>query len=260
MLADDLLLICETPEELQSALKNFLKYCEENSLTLNAIKTKVLVFHKGKMLKHTCIAGPKQLEILNSFKYLGFNLSCQPSFSAHAEYLNIEARSRIGHLLARLPIRQLPLNIVLQIWRICILPFYRSGLLMWLATCSKSMLKEIDTVFLKYIKLYLEVPRHANNAITYFITQKEPFSKTLMKLAPHCLGGLSFPEELHGIDLDILNMRYQCTYDVYREMPTWFWRSRTFFAIPKNSHYRRKLCLQLFDLSHKDYCITKELS
>ena len=254
MFADDLVLICETAEELQEAINNFMRYCDENGLTLNAKKTKVVIFHKGRAPKASFTAGEKQLDVENSFKYLGFNVTCQLSFTKHAEYLNVKARSKIGYLFAKLPLRELPLKIVLDIWNIYILPIYRYGLPMWLSKCSDSVLKEIDSVFLKYVKIYLGVPRHANNAITYFITETEPFSHTLKRLAPQCLGGLTFPEEFDGVNLDFLNLSYTCTYNVYEDIPSWFWVSRTFFAIPRNSGYRKKLCRQIYDLDHTDFC------
>ena len=44
--ADDILLMAETEEHLQSLLYKLEKYCDKNRLTLNTQKTKVMIFNK----------------------------------------------------------------------------------------------------------------------------------------------------------------------------------------------------------------------
>ena len=46
----------------------------------------------------------ENLEIVNKYKYLGFEFSTQLSFSNHLKMLNIKARARIGVLFQKLPI------------------------------------------------------------------------------------------------------------------------------------------------------------
>ena len=42
MFADDAVLIARSPENLQKTLNKFLKFCGDNSLKVNAAKTKVM--------------------------------------------------------------------------------------------------------------------------------------------------------------------------------------------------------------------------
>ena len=42
MFADDAVLVAKSPENLQRTFKIFLKFCGENSLRVNASKTKVM--------------------------------------------------------------------------------------------------------------------------------------------------------------------------------------------------------------------------
>ena len=45
--------LAETLEEMQLALDALAAYCDKNSLTVDATKTKVMVFCKGKIRKNT---------------------------------------------------------------------------------------------------------------------------------------------------------------------------------------------------------------
>ena len=150
--ADDLVILCETAEELQTQINNLVKYCEENFLLLNTKKTKVMIFHKGLLPKQDIFLNDIILEVVNKFKYLGFPFSCQLSFSTHLQNLNSKARSRIGLLFSRLPINRLPLALALKIFDIYVLSIYRYGLPMWINSCSITAMKELDSVYLKYLK------------------------------------------------------------------------------------------------------------
>ena len=49
--ADDTAILAESQEEMQLALDALAAYCDKNLLTVNASKTKVMVFSKGKKWK-----------------------------------------------------------------------------------------------------------------------------------------------------------------------------------------------------------------
>ena len=55
MYADDIVLFSETKEGLQGGLTNLHDYWNALGLTLNAIKTKVVVYKRGVRLNRNCV-------------------------------------------------------------------------------------------------------------------------------------------------------------------------------------------------------------
>ena len=94
MYADDMVLFSETKEGLQEGLNNLHDYCSAWGLTLNATKTKVVVFRKGGRLSRNCVFeyGRKNIEIVSYFKYLGIYFSTSGSFSYGIQELVKSAR------------------------------------------------------------------------------------------------------------------------------------------------------------------------
>ena len=87
-----------------------------------------MIFGKGRVARHKefTIEG-KPLEEVKSYTYLGFKFSPQLSFSDHLSMVNTKARSRIGLLFNRIPLRSLQLEVVLKIFDVYVLPIYRYG-------------------------------------------------------------------------------------------------------------------------------------
>ena len=131
---------------------------------------------------------------MKHFKYLGITFTTQLSFSKHVEPFSARVRSTLGILSKRIDFKDLELKIVLQIilYLLYVLPAFLYGLPLWLSNCSKSSLDSIDSTFSKFLKQYLGIPIHANNAITYFLTGTRHMSNTLKFIAPNSLRGFSF--------------------------------------------------------------------
>ena len=73
MYADDMVLLAETPEGLQSMLHSLERYTNYWNLKVNVDKTKVVIFRNGGKIKENEIwfYDNKQLDVVNEFKYLG---------------------------------------------------------------------------------------------------------------------------------------------------------------------------------------------
>jgi hypothetical protein len=69
--ADDGILFSTNPDSLQSMLNDVQLYCQTWSLKINASKTKVVIFEKGRYTRHNFFINDTPIEIVNSFKYLG---------------------------------------------------------------------------------------------------------------------------------------------------------------------------------------------
>ena len=60
---------------LQKCLNNLREYCQKWALTVNGEKTKVMIFSKGKSVKANLTFGTNEIECVNNFHYLGFQIS-----------------------------------------------------------------------------------------------------------------------------------------------------------------------------------------
>ena len=97
MYADDLCLIANDSDDLQRALNNLERYCDKNSLVVNIAKSKLVIFHKGRLPKSEIFYKQPQLERVNEFTYLGITLSSQMSFSSHLKSLVMKANEATAY-------------------------------------------------------------------------------------------------------------------------------------------------------------------
>ena len=253
--ADDLCILGDTAEDLQKGLDGLTAYCKQNHIEINVAKTKIQVFHRGKLPECEFILDNQPVELVNNFTYLGFNFSVQLSFSHHAKVVNSKARSKCGLLYSSLPMSNLPLPLILQLFEVFVLPTLSYGLSMWLPNCSASSLQAVDATYTKYLKRYLQVPVHSNNNIVYFLTSTTPLSLKLKDMATHNNGALTFPSELHGHKVSFLSLPPNpITPSNFEMIPSWFWMSRIFHSLPTNPKSRRSLCREILDSDHFHLC------
>ena len=259
MFADDLAIVADSAKELQRAIDDLFTYCVKNGLKINVSKTKCMIFHRGRLPQCSFKLNDVELEIVNSFTYLGFKFSTQLSFSAHLNNVTVKANSRCGILMSRLPLRNLPLELVLQVFRCYVLPIFTYGHQLYVNECSKNSLRAADATFTKYLKRYLGIPYHANNSITHYLTSTVPLTTTLNTLRMTGLNAFTMPPEMHGYTLSFLNNSNANTkYDPLPLIPTYFWRSRSFHKLPTLFYNRKKLCYEIYDITHLDICSTEK--
>jgi len=197
------------------------------------------------------------LEQVGEFCYLGFTFSVQLSFSQHAKIINSKARAKCGLLFNQLPLHELPLDLIYELFDIFILPIYRYGLPLWISNCPNSSLQSVDSTFTKFLKRYLQVPTYSNNSSIHFLTSSIPLSSRLKIMAPSSIGGLSFPTELHGIQLSFLTDTSTPPFQpIFQNIPSSFWLFKTFDYLPTNSKSRRLLAREILDSDHFEICQT----
>ena len=89
LFADDIALIATTPAGLQNQINHLKIAAEQLGLAANLDKTKIIVFRKGGYLGQyeKWVYGRDQIEVVNSYKYLGYTLTTKISADiALAEY------------------------------------------------------------------------------------------------------------------------------------------------------------------------------
>ena len=74
--ADDLLLLSQTESRLNNMLSELKIYTEENGLTINMDKTKVMIFNKtGRHIRRNFKLGNLVVETTREYKYLGIKVT-----------------------------------------------------------------------------------------------------------------------------------------------------------------------------------------
>ena len=91
--ADDLILISKSPEGLQNCLNHLDEYCQLWDLNVNIAKSKTMIFNSsGRVLQnHTFLYRKKELELVQSFTYLGITFSSNASFKKAYQTLGDKA-------------------------------------------------------------------------------------------------------------------------------------------------------------------------
>ena len=87
--ADDLLLLSESKNGLQSCIDSLAVYCECWKLKINVNKTKVMIFSKGKIKKEnfSFSINNEHIEIVDKYKYLGIMLNFNGNLKHAAEHM-----------------------------------------------------------------------------------------------------------------------------------------------------------------------------
>ena len=221
--ADDLALLATTAKELQIALNDLANYCTINGLNINVDKTKVLIFHKGRTSKFTFTIAGREVQIVNSFTYLGFTFTTQLKFTDHLQKITTKAASKCGILFSKIKTRDVPLSVMLDLFTCYVLPVYQYGLALHIGKYSENAMNAANAVFSKFLKRYLGIPYWSNNSITYFITGTQPLMTTLQQLGQKSINALKFPHVLHGHKLSLVrNINTSVRYDPIQFIPNTF--------------------------------------
>ena len=139
------------------------------------------------------------------------------------------------------------------------LPIFRYGLPIYINGLTNNTEEKLNSVYTKFLKRYLGIPKHSNNAITYHLTDSQPLAHTLKQLAPHSTKAISVPEELSGYQFNFIR-KLESTDDYINihKVPSWFWISQTLHQIPLDPYNRTKICSEILDRDHKNYCQTQK--
>ena len=253
--ADDLVLITNSPEQLQVALNQLEMYTRQSDLVVNVNKTKCLTFFKGSYRPIDFRFNNQPLQNVNSFTYLGVVFTTRLSAHKHVEHIISKCNTRIGFLFAKVPIKKLPLDVVLQIFNIYILPITSYCVSTWLPMLKSATARmKVNSMFTKFLKRYLGVPYGTRNAITHFLTGTIPLCSALESKAQSLHWKVNYPRELEGTVFEppLFNMEY----NLLEEIPTHFWASEVISnGLPTNPEARRALMYDTIDLYHRHICI-----
>ena len=250
-MADDLCLIANNAKDLQLALNSLEKYCDSNNLVVNINKSKLVVFHKGRLPREEIYYKQSVLERVNEFTYLGITLSSQMSYSSHLQNLVMKANTRIGLLYSRLELQKMPVEVLKKIFGCYILPVFQYGLVLWLTgTFSSTAEQLVNSMFTKFWKRYLNLSQSTNNAQVYFLTNTIPLMEILKKISQQgtgsiCVYHLAWMEFSCHSSTDFLQLiLMKISLFGAISQPTYFWRSREIWKLPVKLENTGKSCAE----------------
>ena len=169
--ADDTILISESNISLQNTLDDFVDYCNTWKLNINEEKTKVIVFG-SRSKQFTFTLGNSELEIVDSYKYLGTCFSKSGSFLAMRKQVASQAKRALYLLYKRIYNLHLPFDLSLKLFDHTIIPILTYASEIW-GYEDLSIIENIHRDFLRTIfKLRKSTPLY----MLYAETGRYPLS------------------------------------------------------------------------------------
>ena len=156
--ADDLILVSDTPQGLQTQLDELYEFCKKSHMIVNEIKTKVMIFGKREEFKF--MYNSKELDVVKNYKYLGVifqSISRCDCNLFHDAYLHVacQARKAMFKILKDTKkIGMIPPKVALQLFDSLVLPILEYSSEIWF---SNKEIQELEAVHLKFLKIILGV-------------------------------------------------------------------------------------------------------
>ena len=162
--ADDTILLAEDQQSLQRALNALHEYCERWKLTVNTVKTQVVVFSRGAVrLRPVFWYGRTQLKVVDHYIYLGVAFYNNGCFSRSIHQQVVLARGALNALLVKTNLLGLPVDLVLELYEQTVLPVLLYGSEIW----GFSNLKEVETFHTSALKRVIAVGKATRDEFVF---------------------------------------------------------------------------------------------
>ena len=162
--ADDTIILAESGQELKAALWATQLYCDRWKLEVNAQKTKVVIFSKGKSRVTPVFAFNNSiLEVVSSFCYLGIDFNYNGSFSFCKKKLYNQAQKAMYSILGKSRRMGLPIDIQLELFSRVVEPILTYGSEVW----GYENNELIERLQLKFCRILLNVNCRTPKCMVY---------------------------------------------------------------------------------------------
>ena len=162
--ADDTVIFAETAHDLQKALNAMQRYCDMWNLKINASKTKIVIFSKGKLRnKQDFMLINNHLEVVDDFDYLGVRYNFNGKFAKNKKRLIDQARKAMFSLMKKSRKLSLPIDIQLHLFESMIVPILLYGSEVW--GCENVDI--INQFQLKFCKMLLRLKQSTPDIVIY---------------------------------------------------------------------------------------------
>ena len=158
------LVFANSAAKLQEMLISLEKYCSLWKLTVNPTKTKIMVFGKRKYRGKTKFSfNSNELEIVDTFKYLGILYSYNGNFKCCQKQLKNQALRAMFSLLSKCRKYELTIDTKLELFDRMIVPIVTYGCEIW----SYDDVRIVELLQLKFCKYILNVKKSTSNVMVY---------------------------------------------------------------------------------------------
>jgi hypothetical protein len=213
-----------------------------------------MVFHRGSCPKTTFYYKGNEIEQCNNFTYLGVVLTTQLSSWPHVQHIISKCNQRIGFLFAKLPLKEIPMGVVLDIFNTYVLPIALYALPFWLPKATEEAKRRLNSVFTKFLKRYLGVPYATHNALVHFVSATEPLCSTLEPKVTKVFYKIAYPSCMSGVRLEVPDLP-STAYIAVEHVPSYIWFAPVLnLPLPCEPEVRRAILYDAFDLHHRKMC------
>ena len=146
--ANDTVIMADNPTDLQDCLNAFSEYCELWKLNINVEKTKILIFGARGRPNLTFNLDNKELEIVDSYKYLGVLFSQSGSFLRTRKHITQQAKKAMFLLFTRINNLDIPIDLQLKLFDNTVLPILTYGSEVW-GYENLDMIEKVHNEFLR---------------------------------------------------------------------------------------------------------------
>ena len=168
--ADDTIVMADSPKELQTALNAVHNYCTTWKLTVNATKTKVVIFSRGKVRNFPIFNyGTENLEVTDDYTYLGIAFNYNGKFNKAIGKQISAARRALFILQRKARTLKLPIDLQIELFDKTVLPILLYGSEVW--GFSKNVFR-IEIFYRKFLKSLLHLNSRTPDPMVYGETGK----------------------------------------------------------------------------------------
>ena len=165
LFADDMVILGESPEDLQDSLNELYKYYDKWGLEVKTAKTKVVVFRQRGRLRQNerWSLNGTVLETVNDFNYLGVVFNYTGSFALNQQTLSGKALRAMNVLLQNIRNFDFHPQTCCQLFDAFVASILNYSCEVWGYTKSK----QLERIHLKYCKKILNVKMSTSNVGVY---------------------------------------------------------------------------------------------
>lgn len=176
--ADDTIILSESATDLQNALNAMHDYCQTWQLTVNASKTKIVIFSRGKTRKKPLFKlGNDTIEVCDHYTYLGIVFNFNGKFKKAISKQVSQARHAMFALLSKAAKLMLPFDITCDLFDKLVLPILLYGCEVW----GIENIDYIEIFYKQFLRRLLKVNKFTANCMLYGEVGKYKLHNTVAK-------------------------------------------------------------------------------
>ena len=178
--ADDTIVMAESPNKLQEALKAVSAYCDHWNLRINVNKTKIIRFTKRKnpnnpANEYDFRIKEQKVEVVDDYVYLGTTVTYNGKYKKAIGKQVTQAKRALFGLRSKKEKFDLPFDIVLDLFDKMILPILLYGCEIW----GYEDIQQIEVFYRDFLKEILRLNKQTTNCMVYGEAGRKPLSITV---------------------------------------------------------------------------------